>query len=195
MIGDTNSKSFPAGCYPFPVRNFPSSCSFSYHFPYSHLSSFGEEYIWNKFPGFEGSFILACHRWEYTVKFLGNMNWGEEDLFAFLYRDEQKILPCLVCQGWWAVHWLARSVGRKRAGKVKHAGIFAHDPADALDQRTQNIFFDSLKTGNRAIWSLSQWPHLGALNLCLAAAAAVDYEIEAVTKVCCQTHMVLRVYL
>ena len=27
-----------------------------------------------------------------------------------------------------AVHWLPRSVGRKRAGKFKHAGIFWHDP-------------------------------------------------------------------
>ena len=26
------------------------------------------------------------------------------------------------------MHWLPRSVGRKRAGKFKHAGIFSHDP-------------------------------------------------------------------
>ena len=31
-------------------------------------------------------------------------------------------------QVWWAVHWLPRSVGRKRAGRFKHAGIFLHDP-------------------------------------------------------------------
>ena len=30
--------------------------------------------------------------------------------------------------GWWAVHWLPRSVGRKRAGKFKHAGIFFAQP-------------------------------------------------------------------
>ena len=33
-------------------------------------------------------------------------------------------------QGWWAVHWLPRSVGRKRAGRFKHAGIFSHDPVE-----------------------------------------------------------------
>ena len=26
------------------------------------------------------------------------------------------------------MHWLPRSVGRKRAGKFKHTGIFSHDP-------------------------------------------------------------------
>ena len=26
------------------------------------------------------------------------------------------------------MHWLPRSVGRKRAGKFKHAGIFLHNP-------------------------------------------------------------------
>ena len=30
------------------------------------------------------------------------------------------------------MHWLPRSVGRKRAGKFKHAGIFSHDPVDVM---------------------------------------------------------------
>ena len=29
------------------------------------------------------------------------------------------------------MHWLTRSVGRKGAGKFKHAGIFLHDPVIA----------------------------------------------------------------
>ena len=28
------------------------------------------------------------------------------------------------------MHWLPRSVGRKRVGKFKHAGIFLHDPVE-----------------------------------------------------------------
>ena len=35
-------------------------------------------------------------------------------------------------QGSWAVHWLPRSVGRKRAGKFKHAGIFSDDAVEYL---------------------------------------------------------------
>ena len=37
-------------------------------------------------------------------------------------------------QGWLAVHWLPRSVGRKRAGRFKHAWIFLHDPVCVLPQ-------------------------------------------------------------
>ena len=35
-------------------------------------------------------------------------------------------------QGWWAVRWLPRSVGRSRARKFEHAGIFLHDPVDEM---------------------------------------------------------------
>ena len=30
------------------------------------------------------------------------------------------------------MHWLPMSVGRKRAGKFKHAGIFLHDPVPQI---------------------------------------------------------------
>ena len=43
--------------------------------------------------------------------------WAKKFLLRHMFR-----------QGWWAVHWLPRSVGRKRAAKFKHARIFSHNP-------------------------------------------------------------------
>ena len=54
------------------------------------------------------------------------------------------------------MHWLPRSVGRKRVGKFKHAGIFSHDPVHnnnpLFDQQPLVQFFRVTKYSLNFFW-------------------------------------------
>ena len=64
-------------------------------------------------------------------------------------------------QGSWAVHWLARSVGRKRAGKFKHEGIFLHDPVLQQDQTHHNKLRELLYKNLAYLFCPIRWVNIG----------------------------------